>query len=175
MTNPRMKRLASQSTYKRLPKGPHGGIQLLLIQNVEHVGKQGEVVEVKPGYAKNYLLPQGLAALATERNVKEIEHQKKIIAARNAKLLKDAQTIGEKISGVTVKISRQTGEGGKLFGSISTRDIEEGLSAQGVTVDRKKIVIADPIKSTGEYTVDVKLGLGVVGKVKVIVSEAAKS
>ncbi len=150
-------------------------MRIILREDVSNLGKSGDLVNVRDGYGRNYLLPQGLAALATERNVKEIEHQKKIIAARNAKLLKDAQTIGEKISGVTVKISRQTGEGGKLFGSISTRDIEEGLTAQGVTVDRKKIVIADPIKSTGEYTVDVKLGLGVVGKVKVIVSEAAKS
>jgi large subunit ribosomal protein L9 len=149
-------------------------MRIILREEVHGLGKSGEVVTVKPGYGRNYLLPQGLALLATEHNVKQLEHQKKIITARNAKLAKDAQSVADALAGLEVRIERQAGEGGKLFGSVSTRDIEEAASKKGVSIDRKKIVIENPIKSTGEYTVDVKLGLGITGKLKVHVAEAAK-
>lgn len=141
-------------------------MRIILREDMQNLGKSGDVVTVRDGYGRNYLLPQGLAALATERNVKQIEHQKKVIATRNAKLQKDAQSVADRVNGLDVKISRQAGEGGKLFGSISTRDIEEAVGKLGVKLDRKKIVIDQPIKNTGEYSVDVKLGQGVVGKIK---------
>lgn len=141
-------------------------MRIILREDMQNLGKSGDVVTVRDGYGRNYLLPQGLASLATERNVKQIEHQKKIIATRNAKLQKDAQSVADRVNGLDVKISRQAGEGGKLFGSISTRDIEEAVAKLGVKLDRKKIVIDQPIKNTGEYAVDVKLGQGVVGKIK---------
>ena len=147
-------------------------MRIILREEVQNLGKSGEVVTVKPGYGRNYLLPQGLALLATEHNVKQLEHQKKIITARNAKLQKDAQSVADALGGLEVRIERQVGEGGKLFGSVSTRDVEEAVNKKGVKVDRKKIVIENPIKSTGEYTVEVKLGQGVTGKIKVIVAEA---
>jgi len=148
-------------------------MRIILREEVPSLGKSGEVVTVKDGYGRNYLLPQGLALLATEHNVKQLEHQKKVITARNAKLQKDAQSVADVIGKLEVRIERQAGEGGKLFGSVSTRDIEEAVNKKGVTIDRKKIVIENPIKSTGEYTVDVKLGQGVTGKIKLIVAEAA--
>lgn len=141
-------------------------MRIILREDMQNLGKSGDVVTVRDGYGRNYLLPQGLAALATERNVKQIEHQKKVIATRTAKLQKDAQSVADRVNGLDVKISRQAGEGGKLFGSISTRDIEEAVGKLGVKLDRKKIVIDQPIKTTGEYSVDVKLGQGVVGKIK---------
>jgi large subunit ribosomal protein L9 len=147
-------------------------MRIILREEVHNLGKGGDVVSVKPGYGRNFLIPQGLAVLATERNVRLVEHHKKVIAARNAKLQKDAQAVADKLASLNVRIERQTGEGGKLYGSISTRDIEDAVRALGVTIDRKKLVIENPIKSTGEYTVDLKLGQSVVAKIKLTVSEA---
>src|SRR5262245_4456034 len=121
-------------------------MRIILREEVPNLGKSGEVVSVRDGYGRNYLLPQGLALLATEKNVKELEHQKKIIATRNAKLHKDAQSVADKLGSLEVRIERQAGEGGKLYGSVSTRDIEEAVQKKGVTIDRKKIVIDSPIK-----------------------------
>ena len=147
-------------------------MRIILREEVPNLGKGGEVVSVKPGYGRNFLIPQGLAVLATERNVRQVEHHKKVIAARNAKLQKDAQSVADKLASLSVRIERQTGEGGKLYGSISTRDVEEAVRALGVTIDRKKLVIENPIKNTGEYTVELKLGQGVVAKIKLTVAEA---
>lgn len=147
-------------------------MRIILREEVHNLGKGGDVVSVRPGYGRNYLIPMGLAVPATDRNVKQVEHQKKIISARNAKLLKDSQAVADKVAGLSVRIERQAGEGGKLFGSVNTRDIEEAVKAMGVTIDRKKLVIENPIKTTGEYTVDLKLGQGVVGKLKLTIVEA---
>jgi large subunit ribosomal protein L9 len=148
-------------------------MRIILREDVLNLGKSGEVVSVKDGFGRNYLLPQGLAVLATERNVHQIEHHKKIIAVRTAKLQKDAQAIADRLSGVEVRITRQAGEGGKLFGSVSGRDIEEALGKQGVTINHKKMVVEQPIKHTGEYSIEVRLGQGLTGKIKVVVAEQA--
>jgi large subunit ribosomal protein L9 len=142
-------------------------MQVILREEVANLGKSGDVVTVRDGYGRNYLIPQGLAVPATERNVRQVEHQKKLIAARNAKLAKDAQAVADKLAGLEVVISRQAGEADRLFGSVTARDIEEALRGLGVTVDRKKIHLPEPIKSLGDYSVDVKLGQAVTGKVKV--------
>jgi large subunit ribosomal protein L9 len=147
-------------------------IQVILKEDVQNLGKSGDLVNVRPGYGRNYLIPQGLAVLATAGNVKQIEHQKKLIAARNAQLLKDAQSIADKLGALEVQIERQAGQGEteqKLFGSVTGRDIAEALADKGVPVDHKKIVLAEPIKTIGYHTVEVKLGQGVTGKVKVVV------
>lgn len=154
-------------------------MQLILKEDVHNLGKSGELVTVKPGYGRNYLIPQGLAVAATAANVREIEHQKKLIAAKNAKLAKDAQSMADRLAAIEVQIERQVAphdkvEGeeaapDKLFGSVTSRDIEEALSDKGVTVDHKKIQLAEPIKTIGYHTVEVKLGAGVVGKIKVVV------
>src|SRR5262249_22226771 len=131
-------------------------MRIILREDVPNLGKSGEVVSVRAGYGRNYLLPQGFAVIATERNVKEIQHQRKVIATRNAKMHKDAQSVADRLGSLDVRITRQAGEGGKLFGSVSTRDIEEAISKFGVTLDRRKIVIDQPIKTLGEHTVEVK-------------------
>src|SRR5439155_17836141 len=104
-------------------------MRVILREDVSNLGKSGELVSVRDGYGRNYLLPQGLAVLATERNVKQIEHQKKVITTRNAKLAKDAQAVADKLGSLQVTITRQAGEGDKLFGSVTARDIDEALKA----------------------------------------------
>lgn len=142
-------------------------MRVILREDVTNLGRSGDVVAVRDGFGRNYLIPQGLAVLATERNVKQIDHQKKVIAARNARLTKDAQTVADRLGALEVVITRQAGEGDKLFGSVSSRDIEAALKDMGMVVDRKKIHLTDPIKALGDYNVEVKLGHAVSGKIKV--------
>lgn len=155
-------------------------MQVILKEDIHNLGKSGELVTVKPGFGRNYLIPQGLAVVATQGNIKQIEHEKKLIAAKNAKLSKDAQAMADRLAALEVQIERQVAaksepqaEGApvsdKLFGSVTSRDIEEALAEKGVTVDHKKLVLAEPIKTIGYHTVEVKLGGGVVGKIKVVV------
>ena len=124
-------------------------LEMILTKDVDNLGRAGDLVRVKPGYGRNFLIPQGLAVLATERNVRLVEHHKKVIAARNAKLQKDAQAVADKLSSLHVRIERQTGEGGKLYGSISTRDIEDAVRALGVTVWSMDRWEADDALATG--------------------------
>ncbi len=144
-------------------------MQVILKEDVHNLGKSGELVTVKPGFGRNYLIPQGLAMVGTAGNIKQIEHEKKVIAAKNAKLAKDSQAVADKLASIEVSIERQVGEESKLFGSVTTRDIAEALADKGVTVDHRKIVLGEPIKAIGFQTVDVKLGQGVTGKLKVVV------
>jgi len=144
-------------------------MQVILKEDVHNLGKSGELVNVKPGFGRNYLIPQGLAMVATASNIKQIEHEKKVIAAKNAKLAKDSQAVADKLASLEVSIERQVGEESKLFGSVTTRDIAEALADKGVTIDHRKIVLGEPIKAIGFQTVDVKLGQGVTGKLKVVV------
>jgi large subunit ribosomal protein L9 len=142
-------------------------MQIILRDDMENLGKSGEVVNVKPGYARNFLLPQGFAVLATASDVKRVEHEKRVIAARTAKLAKEAQAEADKLSQVSVSIARAVGEEDKLYGSVTTRDIAEALREQGVTVDSKKIHLEEPIKALGMVEVPVKLGRGVTANIKV--------
>src|SRR5262245_34958608 len=107
-------------------------MQVILKEDIHNLGKAGEVVTVRPGYGRNFLIPQGKAAVATASNVAAIEHQKKIIAAKNAKLMKDAQSIADRLAQIEIQIERQVGEEDKLFGSVTSRDIAEALGAKGV-------------------------------------------
>lgn len=144
-------------------------MQVILRETIPNLGQGGEVVTVRDGYGRNYLIPQGLAILATERNKKQIAYHKKQIAYQNAKLRGEAQTLAEKLSGLRVEIQRQVGIGEKLFGSVTSRDIEQALSKQGVSLDRKRIHLPEPIKILGEHLVEFKLDQGVTGKIKVLV------
>lgn len=144
-------------------------MQVILKEDVHNLGKAGELVDVKPGFGRNYLIPQGKAMVATAGNVKEIEHQKKLIAARTAQLAKDAQALADRLASVEVQIERQAGEEDKLFGSVTSRDIAEALKDKGITVDHKKVVLPEPIKTIGYHTIDIKLGSSVTGKIKVVV------
>ncbi len=132
-------------------------MKVILREDVESLGRTGDVVEVAGGYGRNYLLPRGLAVKASTRNLKELEHQKRIMQARLEKQKKGAEELARRLSSVTCTISRKTGEEEKLYGSVTTRDIEAALKEQGVTVDRKRIVLEEPIKQLGEYKVEVKV------------------
>ena len=142
-------------------------MQLILTQDVANLGTAGELVTVRPGYGRNFLLPRRLAVLATANNVSRIEHEKRSIAAKQHKELKTAEEFAGKLEGTTVNVARQSGEGDKLFGSVTTRDIGEALEAAGYPVDHRKIDLAEPIKTLGLHEVVVKLGKGVQATIKV--------
>jgi len=149
-------------------------MQVILRDDMDNLGKSGEVVNVKPGYARNYLLPRGLAIKATAGDIKRVEHEKRVIAARTAKMAKEAQAEADKLSSVSVSIARAVGEEEKLYGSVTSRDIAEALAAQGVKVDSRKIHLDEPIKTLGLTEVPVKLGRGVNATIKVWVVKEEK-
>lgn len=144
-------------------------IQVVLKDDVDKLGKSGELIRVKPGYARNYLIPRGLAAVATRGNIAEVEHQKKVAVARAAKLRGDAESVAKRLTGTVIEIAVQAGEGEKLFGSVGTKDIADALKKKGHDVDRKKIDLAETIKALGEYSVSVKLGYEVSATIKVVI------
>ncbi len=132
-------------------------MRVILRETLDNVGKAGEVVTVRDGYGRNYLLPHGLALRATERDVARLDHERRVITARAAKVAKDLQSQADALSKVSVSIARAVGEGEKLFGSVTTRDIAEALGEQGITVDSRKIQLGEPLKSLGTTSVSVKL------------------
>jgi large subunit ribosomal protein L9 len=142
-------------------------MQVILRDDLDNLGKSGEVVNVKPGYARNYLLPRGLAIKATAGDIKRVDHEKRVIAARTAKLAKEAQSEADKLSQISVSIAVATGEEDRLYGSVTTRDVSEALKDRGVTVDPKKILLDEPIKALGLAEVPIKVGRGVTATVKV--------
>jgi large subunit ribosomal protein L9 len=142
-------------------------MQVILREDRENLGKSGDVVTVKAGYGRNFLLPKGLALLATAEDVARVAHEKRVIAARNAKLMKDTQAAADRLNQVSVSIPVTVGEEDRMYGSVTTRDIAEALHAKGVELDAKKLVLDEPIKSLGLSEVVVKLGQGVSAKIKV--------
>ena len=148
-------------------------MQIILVEDVQNLGNMGETVKVKPGYARNYLLPRGLAAPATRGNVAQVEHEKKAAIARAAKAKGESEGVAKSLSAVVIELTMQAGEGDKLFGSVGTKDIAEALKAKGHEVDRKKIQLGEPIKFAGEHAVVIKLGYDVAANIKVIVAKSA--
>jgi len=150
-------------------------MKVILTEDVATLGKLGDTVEVKKGYARNFLIPRNLAIVASSRNVKAQQHQLLDIEKKVAKALADAQTMGEKLDGVSVTLTRKAGETGRLFGSVTNMDIADALAEDGVTVDRKDIILEDPIKELGDFEVSVKLPHEVSAAIKVtVVAEAAE-
>ena len=144
-------------------------IQVILQQDVPNLGKTGELVKVRPGYARNFLLPKSLAASATSKNVNRLEHEQKAAAARNAKTKASMQELATKISATSLTLTRKVGEGDKLYGAVTTKEIEAALAEKGVEVDRRKIQLPEPIKALGTYELPVKLGFDVTATIKVAV------
>jgi len=142
-------------------------MKVILREDVPHLGQPGAIVNVKPGYARNYLIPQGLAALATSRNIKMMEHQLKVIQRQIDAAKTEAEQVKARLAELSVTISKPSGENEKLFGSVTTRDIAVALVEEGVTLDRRRIIIDEPIKSLGVYTVKVKLHGGELADLKV--------
>lgn len=146
-------------------------MQVVLLQDVKSLGKKGEVVNVKDGYAKNMLLPKKLGVEATAKNLNDLKLQKANADKKAAALLAEAQELCEKLEAAPVKLAVKMGAGGKAFGSISTKEIAEAIEKElGLEVDKKKISTDGAIKDAGEYTVSVKLHPEVSAKVKVLVA-----
>lgn len=145
-------------------------IPVILQQDVKNLGKTGEVVKVRPGYARNFLIPNQLAASATTTNVNRLAHEKRQAEARNAKAKAAAQELAAKVNATSITLARKTGEEGRLFGSVTTKEIEAALAEKGVVVDRRKIELAEPIKHTGSFELPVKLGYDVTATIKVEVT-----
>jgi large subunit ribosomal protein L9 len=145
-------------------------IHVVLTEDLSNVGKSGELVRVRPGFARNYLVPRGLAISATAENVSRIEHEKKVLEARTTKLKSEAVELAQKLSSAKITIERPVGDGDRLYGSVTSRDIEEALSAQGFSVDRRRIVV-EPLKSLGTYPVTIRLATSVSATIEVTVAK----
>jgi large subunit ribosomal protein L9 len=148
-------------------------MKLILREDVENLGKGGDLVDVKPGYGRNFLLPRGLAVVANTKNVRELDHQKTVASAKAAKLKASAEAIAKRLAETPVVLKRKAGEQDKLFGSVTAIDIAEALAARGLQLDRRSIDLAEPIKTVGDFEVPVKLHHDVVGKAKVKVEAEA--
>jgi len=142
-------------------------MKVILISKVHGLGDTGDLVSVKDGYANNYLIPQGKALAATTGNVKALEHQKRIVAARVEKERKAAQTFAEKLSSVSLTLHRHAGEEDRLFGSVTARDIADALEAEGIQVEHHAVQLEEPIKALGVYTVPIRLHADVSVNIKV--------
>ena len=147
-------------------------MEVILREDVPNLGTVGDVVRVKPGFARNYLLPRGLAVVADRRNIRVLEHQKRVVADKRERDRRQAQTVAQKLSSLRVTIEARAGEEGKLFGSVTNLDIERALADQGYAVERRRIRLEEPIKSIGEHVVPVHLGVGVDAQVTVVVVAA---
>ncbi len=146
-------------------------MEVILKQAVEKLGNQGDRVKVADGYARNYLLPKGLAVKATERNIAMLQHEKNAIEQRRQKEIKNAQKIANKIRSLSCVFKRQAGEQDKLFGSVTSQDIAHFLQEQGIAIDRKQIQLEEPIKTLGTERVPIKLHPEVIVELKVKVQK----
>ncbi len=144
-------------------------IEVILTKDVDHVGRAGQLVKVRAGYGRNFLMPRGLALLATKGNVAQLEHHQRAIAAEQARIKAEFAELVKKLAGVTVSIARQAGDGDKLFGSVSSRDIAEALEAQNLKVDRRYVRLAEPLKDAGTHEVEIRFTADCTTKIKVVV------
>jgi large subunit ribosomal protein L9 len=148
-------------------------MEVILREDVANLGSVGDIVKVKPGFARNYLLPRGLAVVADRRNIGVLEHQKRLVADKRERDRKQAQSFADRINTLRLAIKARAGEEGKLFGSVTNLDIEKALAAQGFSIERRRIRLEEPIKSIGEHVVPVHLAAGVDAQVTVIVEAEA--
>ena len=173
MASPASQRKVSH--FKRLPKGPHGGVQLLLIQAVDHLGKQGDVVEVKPGYANNYLLPQGLATLASDHHKRMVDkHKSKLMEIEKSRLA-GLRSLAEAIAKQSITIEANANDEGHLYGSVGPHDIVAAVKQAGFTITDDQVRLAGPLKELGLYTVKVHLHQEIEADLKVWVVPSAGS
>jgi large subunit ribosomal protein L9 len=142
-------------------------MQVILLEEISSLGKPGDMVKVSDGYGRNFLIPQKKAISATEKNIKTLEHQKRLVQHRMSKTKKDVQKMAFEIENLSCTFARAVGESGKLFGSVTSMDIETYLKENGLTIDRKKIHLEEPLKSVGMFTVPIKLHAEVVANLKV--------
>jgi large subunit ribosomal protein L9 len=141
-------------------------MQIILTADVENLGKAGELVSVRPGYGRNYLVPRGMAVTATVKNKNRLEHEKSVIEKRVAKERANANDIATRINGMTLQFERQVGEDEKLFGSVTSRDIADQLKKANVELDHRSIQLDGAVKALGKYEVPVRLSAGVIATLK---------
>ncbi len=146
-------------------------MQIILQEDVEKLGTRGQVVEVKAGYARNFLLPRKLALEASPGNMKRLEKMRATFAKKEATEKGDAQKLAELLAGVSLELTRKAGDNDQLFGSVTTADISDALAAKGFTIDKKKITLAEPIKVVGEYDIPIKLHREITATVKLAVKK----
>ena len=157
----------SPRRFKRLPKGPNGGVELLLIQSVEHLGEQGDVVEVKTGYANNFLLPQGLATIATDHHKRMVEkHKAKLLEIQKARLA-GLRKLAAEMKQQSLNIEANANEEGHLYGSVGAPEIADALKAAGITITSDQVRLEGPLKELGLYTVKIHIGHDIDSEVKV--------
>jgi large subunit ribosomal protein L9 len=142
-------------------------MKVILLEDIPSLGKAGDLVKISDGYGRNYLIPQKKAVIATEKSLKVIEHQKRLIQQRMEKAKKDAEKLGQQIENLSCTFAKTVGESGKLFGSVTSMDIENYLKENGIKVDRKKISLEEPIKNLGMSNVPIKLHPEVTTHLKV--------
>jgi large subunit ribosomal protein L9 len=141
--------------------------EVILQQDVPNLGKSGEVVRVRPGFARNYLIPQKIGVTSNARNRSHVEHQKRVALAHAAKDLANAEAVAKRLSEVVLTIPATAGDEQRLYGAVTTRDIAIALAAQGMTVDHKSLRLAEPIKRLGSYDINAKVGSSVTATFKV--------
>ena len=144
-------------------------MQVILRQTVENLGRPGDIVKVKPGYAHNYLIPQGMAMIVTEGNVKRIEDEKRILAIKEAKLKEEAEIVVKEYAGTELVFEMKAGIEGVLYGSVTSADIAEALAAKGLEVDKRRLLIPEAIKRIGEFEVSIRLHPEVDLAIKILV------
>jgi len=142
-------------------------MEIILREDIKSLGKAGDVVKVKEGYARNFLLPQGKAVQADPKNLKELEHYKRSAAARQAKLKKTAEDLAAKIAGLSLTIKREVGEADRLFGSVTNKDIADALRQENVLIDKRQIQLESSLKALGVFEVPVRLHAEVTANLKV--------
>ena len=142
-------------------------MKVILREDIDGLGKSGELVTIKDGFGRNFLLPRKKAVLASEQNMRQLEHEKAVITARSAKLKGVAEEQAKKVGAIKVTIKRKVGEQDKLFGSVTALDIAEAIAAQGQQIDRRGIHLPEPIKTVGSHEVEIRLHRDVAAKIKV--------
>jgi large subunit ribosomal protein L9 len=147
-------------------------MELILKQTIDNLGEEGSVVKVKPGFGRNYLVPQQLAVPATKANLAILEIEKDTIEARKQAQKAEAEGLAKKLAGIVISISKRVGEEDKLYGSVTSGDIAEKLAEIGIQIDKRKILLDEPIKTVGEFMVSVKVGYQVNSEVKIEVVAA---
>lgn len=151
-------------------------MKIVLCEHVEHLGERGEIVSVANGYARNYLLPKRLAMAATEGNLRTLEHRRRMWELKEAKEVGEAQGLAQRIGDVELTVAKKAGEEGTLYGSVTMTEIAELLAAKGIEVDRRRLVVREPIKRLGAHEISIKLHRQVTGTIKLeVVNERAAS
>jgi large subunit ribosomal protein L9 len=147
-------------------------MKVILTEDIPKLGKIGDLIQIKDGYARNYLIPQNLAVPANPQNIKALEHQKTLLKQKQNRIKREAEKLAQKIEKISCTVSKPAGEEDKLFGSVTSLDIEKILKEEGIKIDRKKILLEEPIKTLGIYKVPIKLHPEVTANLKVWVVKA---